>query len=42
LEAHGFVHASVLGAGYYPLPSRLARVDRRHAAFITIAARRPG
>ena len=39
-EAHGFVVASVLGAGYYPLPRRLARVDPRHAAFLTVAARR--
>lgn len=40
-EAHGFAVGSVLGAGYYPLPSRLARADRRHAAFLTVAARRP-
>jgi SAM-dependent methyltransferase len=38
---HGFVVDGVLGAGYYPLPRRLARIDPRHAAFITIGAHRP-
>ena len=40
-EAHGFVVESVAGAGYYPLPRRLARVDPRHAAFLTVKARKP-
>jgi SAM-dependent methyltransferase len=38
---HGFSVERILGAGYYPLPGRFARVDPRHAAFITIGARRP-
>lgn len=40
--AHGFVVDEIRGAGYYPLPGRLARIDPRHAAFITIRAHRPG
>ncbi len=39
-EAHGLAVSAVLGAGYYPLPGRLARVDPRHAAFLPVAARR--
>jgi SAM-dependent methyltransferase len=38
-EAHGFDVRSVLGAGYYPLPARLGRIEPRHAAFLTIVAR---
>ena len=38
---HGFSVERVLGAGYYPVPGSFARVDARHAAFITLAARRP-
>jgi SAM-dependent methyltransferase len=38
---HGFTVESVLGAGYYPLPRRLARLDPRHAAFLTVKAVRP-
>jgi SAM-dependent methyltransferase len=38
---HGFSVTDILGAGYYPLPSSLARLDPRHAAFITVAALRP-
>jgi 2-polyprenyl-3-methyl-5-hydroxy-6-metoxy-1,4-benzoquinol methylase len=40
-EAHGFAVETVAGAGYYPLPRRLARVDPRHAAFLTVKARKP-
>jgi SAM-dependent methyltransferase len=39
-EAHGFRVEAVLGAGYYPLPSRVANIDPRHAAFLTVKARR--
>jgi len=39
---HGFAVTTILGAGYYPLPRKLARMDPRHAAFITVSARRPG
>jgi SAM-dependent methyltransferase len=38
---HGFSVDAILGAGYYPFPRRLARLDPRHAAFITIRAHRP-
>lgn len=41
-EAHGFCDCTVAGAGYYPLPAWIGRVERRHAAFITIACRKPG
>lgn len=37
---HGFTVERILGAGYYPLPGGFARIDPRHAAFITIGARR--
>lgn len=40
-EAHGFLVERVLGAGYYPLPRRLARFDSRHASFLALKARRP-
>jgi SAM-dependent methyltransferase len=39
-EAHGFHVEAVLGAGYFPLPSWVASTDPRHAAFLTIRARR--
>jgi SAM-dependent methyltransferase len=41
-ELHGFQVEALRGAGYYPLPRRFARLDPRHAAFLTIKARRPG
>ena len=44
LEAHNFKVEKILGAGYYPLPGRLARIlskiDKRHAAFLTIKVRK--
>jgi len=39
--AHGFADVTVHGAGYYPLPAAMGRVDPAHAAFITVAATRP-
>lgn len=39
--AHGFVVESIAGAGYFPLPARIGRSAPRHAAFITLKARRP-
>lgn len=39
--AAGFGEVRVLGAGYYPLPSAVARIDPRHAAFISLTCRRP-
>lgn len=41
LEAHGLSVEDVRGAGYYPLPGRVARLDPRHAAFLTVKARKP-
>lgn len=38
---HGFAVEAVRGAGYFPLPARVGRWDRRHAAFLTVKARRP-
>ena len=40
-EAHGFVVESVLGAGYYPLPTYVATHDPRHGAFLALKARLP-
>jgi SAM-dependent methyltransferase len=39
-KLHGLAVERVLAAGYYPLPSRVARWDKRHSAFLTIRARR--
>jgi SAM-dependent methyltransferase len=39
--AHGFIVESIDGAGYFPLPARVGRFAPRHAAFITLKARRP-
>jgi SAM-dependent methyltransferase len=39
--AHGLVVETVRGAGYYPLPRRVARFDPRHAAFLALRARKP-
>jgi SAM-dependent methyltransferase len=40
-ETHGFRVEALVGAGYFPLPRALARLDVRHAAFLTIKVRRP-
>lgn len=40
-STHGFEVEAVTGAGYFPLPARFGRADPRHAAFITVKARRP-
>lgn len=40
-EVHGFRGVSVKGAGYFPLPAKLGRIDVRHSAFITIGAYKP-
>lgn len=42
LEQHGFELVGMWGAGYYPLPARVGRIDPRHAAFLTAVARRNG
>ena len=42
--AHGFTVEAIRGAGYYPLPGRLARAvsaaDPRHSAFLTVKIRK--
>jgi SAM-dependent methyltransferase len=38
--AHGFTVGNIVGAGYYPLPAVVARVDPRHAVFLTLTARK--
>ena len=35
-EIKDFKVEKILGAGYYPLPNLLAKVDPRHAAFLTL------
>ncbi len=40
-EAHGFVDVKIAGAGYFPLPAFLGRLDPRHSAFMTVSARKP-
>lgn len=40
-SSHGFECLDILGAGYYPLPARLGRLDSRHAHFLTLAAKKP-
>lgn len=39
-EIEGFKVTRILGAGYYPLPNFLARLNPRHAAFLTIKVRK--
>lgn len=39
-ETHGFRDTVIAGAGYFPLPAFLGRLDPRHSAFITILARK--
>ena len=36
----GFLIEEVLGAGYYPLPNCFAKLDPKHAAFLTIKIRK--
>jgi SAM-dependent methyltransferase len=40
-RAHAFDEIQLLGAGYYPLPGRIGAWNPTHAAFITVAGRRP-
>lgn len=39
-KQYGFTIESVMGAGYYPMPSIFAKIDPRHSHFITIKARK--
>lgn len=41
-QEHGFTVEKVTGAGYFPFPGFLARLDSRHAAFLTLKVRKPG
>lgn len=38
LETHGFTNIEIFGAGYYPFPAFMGRIDPRHAHFITAKA----
>jgi len=40
IEANGLKVEAVSGAGYYPLLSIIGQVDKRHAAFLTVKARK--
>jgi len=39
-EVHGFKVESIAGAGYYPLPNIISKIDPRHSAFLTIKVRK--
>ncbi|HEX7155404.1 MAG TPA: class I SAM-dependent methyltransferase [Thermoanaerobaculia bacterium] len=39
-EAYGFTDVKIAGAGYFPLPAVLGRMDPRHSAFITVRGRK--
>lgn len=39
-EIHRFQVEKILGAGYYPLPNFVAKVDLRHSAFLTIKVKK--
>jgi hypothetical protein len=42
LSVHGLTVIRAVGAGYYPLPARFARIDVRHSHFITVKALKRG
>ena len=39
-ESHGLTVRATLAAGYYPLPAAFARIEPRHAAFLTLVSSR--
>jgi 2-polyprenyl-3-methyl-5-hydroxy-6-metoxy-1,4-benzoquinol methylase len=39
-ETHGFRKVEIAGAGYFPLPAFLGKIDPRHSAFITVFAQK--
>ncbi|HEX7418629.1 MAG TPA: class I SAM-dependent methyltransferase, partial [Thermoanaerobaculia bacterium] len=39
-QAHGFRSVKIAGAGYFPLPAILGKIDPRHSAFITAFAQK--
>jgi SAM-dependent methyltransferase len=41
-EVHGFKVVLIEGSGYFPLPSSIAKLDPRHAAFLTVKIRKEG
>jgi SAM-dependent methyltransferase len=45
LEHHNFIVETIVGVGYYPFPAvlgnRLARIDKRHSAYLTAKVRKP-
>lgn len=40
-QIHGFNQLEILGSGYYPLFSALGNLDKRHAHFLALKARKP-
>ncbi len=40
-SAHGFLVETIVGAGYFPLPAVVGHKEPRHAALLTVKARRP-
>jgi SAM-dependent methyltransferase len=42
VKVHGLTLIDARGAGYYPLPAGVGRIDVRHSHFITIKARKVG
>jgi SAM-dependent methyltransferase len=42
LGVHGLQVVETAGAGYHPFPTKLGRVDKRHAHFITVKALKVG
>ena len=41
LQVNGFVEVKITGAGYYPLPAFVGRIDDRHSVYITVTGRKP-
>ncbi len=41
-EVHGFKVVQIEGSGYFPLPSGIAKLDPRHAVFLTVKIRKKG
>jgi len=39
-QVHGFKDVRIAGAGYFPLPAFLGKIDARHSAFITVYGRK--
>lgn len=42
LRVHGLSAVRLVGAGYYPLPASIGRIDVRHCHFMTVRAQKVG